>query len=727
MPHSQHLNGNNPVNDPDLKPVKGYSKFKPNRSLYQTMCFGLNTPHFAMEVVEGDKNVSVRVASDVDTMTLSAPLMTPVKMHKDYFFVPLRAILPNNAELLVTNPLSGDDVDAEQVNCGYNQADFFSYLQNSFLSQLSQDVTDLEAGNEGLNSQARALRLIGMACYLCGFGDLLFSSQSLINVLGFGNNWLSFGLDSTGRRITYDRFVDAILSKVRTYITSFKVNTTIPSFVSGYSVPEYTQVTVRCDLAPDRQGYDGWSFRYFVEQLRQGMIVSRISDVVLAPTASSSPAYLSSAFPSYNDYNDQISQDATYVRTELNSDDMPSASKFVNLSRLVAYHLASAQFYTSDTVDYIYSCNLWHNNMKSLAVWSIQGSRDGAWPRYILNGTMQDYDSVSAHIITAVLSRMPEGLFRYDVFNDYASIGTSDGADLCTYLYLHNLLSYTRSLKFRDYFVGSKVRPLAVGDVNASVNSGKVNIVDVTKNIQIQRFLNQVNRVGRTFKEYVQGIFGVTPMRDAHEVIFLGHTTDVIGAEETNNTGDKQFVYPQSTTSKLRKDSSQFAFEGDFSDPGILIGITNFDVVRPYTNSVDRQFYHVDRFDMFNPFLQQIGDQAVYGNELDNVQKMDNTDFGYQLRYAEFKQSVDRAVGGFVDFLPGYAFLNNRGVFGAFKSGTFTIPSISPDFIRSRSCEFDRFYLSLTHFSQAGYFHFIIRNDVYVSASRPMEAAPSIL
>lgn len=726
MPHSQHLNGNNPVNDPDLKPVKGYSKFKPNRSLYQTMCFGLNTPHFAMEVVEGDKNVSVRVASDVDTMTLSAPLMTPVKMYKDYFFVPLRAILPNNAELLVTNPLSGDDIVAEDVNCGFMQSDLYSYMQNSFLNRLSADVSEL-LPTQTLDSQTRALRLVGMACYLCGFGDLFFSSQSLLNVLGHGNNWLSFGLDHTGRRITYDRFVDDILSKIRTYISSFKIDTVIPSFVNGYSTPEYTQVTVRCDLASDRQGYDGWSFRYFVEQLRQGMIVSRISDISLSPGAEASAAYLSTAFASYSDYNDSISQDATFVPTSLDTSDFPSAPRFINIGRLVAYQLASAQFYTSDTVDYIYSCNLWHNNMKSLAVWAIDANLNGTWPRYLLNGTMQDYDSVSAYVIREVLSRVTANVFFYNINNSAATLYDQNASTLCAWLYLHNIFSYTRSLKFRDYFVGSKVRPLAVGDVSSAVYAGKVNVVDITKNIQIQRFLNQVNRVGRTFKEYVQGIFGVTPMRDAHEVIFLGHTTDVIGAEETNNTGDKQFVYPQSTTSKLRKDSSQFAFEGDFSDPGILIGITNFDVVRPYTNSVDRQFYHVDRFDMFNPFLQQIGDQAVYGNELDNVQKMDNTDFGYQLRYAEFKQSVDRAVGGFVDFLPGYAFLNNRAVFGSFRSGVFTIPSISPDFIRSRSCEFDRFYLSLTHFSQAGYFHFIIRNDVYVSASRPMEAAPSIL
>ena len=111
------IQANNPANDPDLKPVKGYSHFKPNMSLYKTHRFGMYEPHFALEVVPGDKKISYRSGSDIDTQNLKAPLMTPVKMSKDTFFVPVRALLPHNADLLTTNPLTGEDIVPEKVNC----------------------------------------------------------------------------------------------------------------------------------------------------------------------------------------------------------------------------------------------------------------------------------------------------------------------------------------------------------------------------------------------------------------------------------------------------------------------------------------------------------------------------------------------------------------------------------------------------------------------------------
>lgn len=727
MPHAQHLSGNNPANDPDLKPVKNRSKFTPNRSLYQTMIFGLNTPHFAMECVEGD-NVSVRVGTDFDTYTLKAPLMTPVKMHKDYFYVPFRAILPNNAPLIVTNPLTGDDVVASLVNCGMDRRTLYTSLLSSFISQTNSDITYLAATNTTPDLYQRAGRLIGMLCNFATFGDLFFSRGSLLNVLGHGNDWLRFGSDPSGRPISYDMYFDSLALHLSKNVVSFQVDLHYPDPTTNSMENGPQNVPVICSLAPDRQDYTGWSLRYFFEQLRQGALVKSIHDIVL-DGAASVPG-LSSSY-AYEYYSIDGSQNVGMMAAAIDSTNMPTTEKFISLSRLVAYHLASIQFYTSDTVDYIYSTNLWHNNQRSLLSMALHNGYTTYVERYTLNGTTQMYDTVSAFCVNQVLNKLVANQFKYDVNGSGSAttcdVNSSNIAYHSATMFLHNIFSFTRSLKFRDYFVGSKVHPLAVGNTSVAVSGGYVDVVDVTRSIQVQRFLNQVNRVGRTFKEYIQGIFGVTPMTDAHDVIFLGHTTDNIGAEETANTGQAQMSQAQSRTSTLRMDSSKFAFEGQFSEPGILIGITNFDVVRPYVNSVDRAFYHEDRFDMFNPFLQNVGDQAVYGSELENDSKMELTDFGYQLRYSEYKQSFDRAVGGFIDYLPGYAFLNSRAVYGAFSGGLFTVPSISPDFIRSRSCEFDRFYLSLTHFSLAGYFHFILRNDIIVSASRPMEAAPSIL
>ena len=710
-----NLAGNNPANDPDKKPVKGRSRFKPNRSLYQTMAFGLNTPHFAMEAVEGD-SVSVRVASDVDTFSLKAPVMSPVRMHKDYFFAPLRAVLPKNADLLITNPLTGDDIDAEQVNCGINRSELYSYMSR-VMGYINDRLGDAEHAADLREADTYLLAaLVADVTLLEPFA----SDGCLLNVLGHsvGRSIQSAVMDN-GKLYYLDHFTEDLCNRLKEDIRSF-------TFVSNKLVfqpssnPSWTSssivITVNMDMASEDAYGVTWSFRQFLEYMRQGGYVASLTIPAtggLRSTADTTRSALK--------YNDGVTDKVYSLTLKYGNVD-----KFLNLGRLAAYQLSCAQFYTEDSVDYIYSTKLWHENQFTLYQVGTQGNQAGLRSDtfYRWNGIQKQYDSISRAIVYLVLNGIQLWLSTTGYSNGTISMFANSYRlqSLASIGYIANLFGYTRSLKYRDYFCGSKTAPMAVGNVNVAVSSGQFSVVDVTKNIQIQRFLNQVNRVGRRFNEFVMGIFGTKPMPDPTEIIFLGRSMDIIGAEETQNTGAAQLTEPQTVTSKLRKNSSQFAFEGSFSEPGFLIGITHFDVVRPYENVTDRAMFHADRFDMFNPFMQQIGDQPVDQDEIDSY-TISTTPFGYQLRYMEYRQAVDRCVGGFREFLPGYAFTNREGYYRN-ASGVF---SISPDFIRSRPCEFDRFYVSLTHHSLAGYFHFIIRQDASVDASRPMEAAPSIL
>lgn len=706
------LNGNNPANDPNKKPVRNHSRLKPSRSHYMTAQFGLNTPHYAAKAVEGDQGYSVRVGSDVDTFSLKAPLMSPVKMRKDYFFVPTRAVLPKNAELVITNPLTGDDIVASDVQCGVQRSSLRSFV-NSACSRVNSSLQLAGICDYAFESAFHLLRALCDSVY---FIEPFASDGSLLSHLGnsCGKN-VTYYIDDSGRQLYFDRFLEdlvgLLVSNVRRFtIRAAYIDVTTPNSYPSISTSSNIEVVLD-GLAPEAVTGSTWNLRRFLEELRQGLIVYDFSGLLLKADVSDRPFTLR--------------RPSTGTIVGINA--VNFTDKFLNASRAVAYQLACVQFYTQDSIDYVYSCNLWHQNLGSLYGLAIGGKPSAAMPSllYEYNGMALQYDFVSAACMRNVFAidvadhldgDSPSELTPYlrSVDEDYSVIYGLIG-------YINNVFGLTRSLKFRDYFCGAKTAPMAVGNVDVEVTEGSFSVVDVTKNIQMQRFLNQVNRVGRTLKEYVRGIFGTTPAHDPHEVIFLGSTSEVIGAEETENTGSAQLTEAQTVTSKLRKSSSQFAFEGSFAEPGEIIGITAFDVVRPYANSVDREFFHVDRFDDFNPFLQQIGDQAVYGEEL-IANNPDN--FGYQLRYAEYRQSFDYCSGGFREFLPGYAFINDDY---AYSRPGFTYPVISPDFIRSRPSEFDRFYVSLTHYSLAGYFHFIIRQDIEVSADRPMEAAPSIL
>ena len=736
------LTGNNPANDPDKKPIKSHSSFKPNYSLYQTMLYGLNQPHFAMEVV-GDDKINLRCNTDIDTFNLKAPLMFPVKMYHDYFFVPLRAILPHNSDLLVTNPLTGDDVVAKDVNCGFDPTYVIRMIAraNDLLGQVSNDQ-----GSYFTQSVYFWTHWLATFFTTMQLSEPFCSAGSLLNTLGHNTDDWIFQHEyrkSDGHEYTYDEVVEACLTLIHECVESFDF--TIAKPVNTNGVYTFTTIGMTCNVQVDKVqdsnkfAIIGW--RQFLRLLREGAPIRDIAGVTLT-SAGTTKNLLKMK---YSDLGlDVLNKGNTRFKFNfVSASDFNSyasdVQKFINLSRVLAYQLVNVQFYTNDGVDYLYNCELYHQNQLCLANMmnqDISGYNIYTPGKllYVLNGTNREYDSCSAAFLNKVIDdrQATTPMDSYQNYGDYATASAwKPGCGIMIVPFLYNIFGYQRSLKYRDYFVGSKCRPLAVGDVTVNVQSNMVNVVDITRNIMRQRFFNQVNRLGRSLKEYSRGIFGVTPMPDPHEPILLASTCDVVGASETDSTDPSANLSTQNTTSsKLRNSTSKYAFEITPSEFGVLIGITHFDAVRPYTCVTERPFYHVDRFDMFNPYMQNTGDQAVYQSELDNFVTNTNTNrnFAYQLRYSEYKQRVDRAVGGFAaGLLPGFAFPMTKYDLHELDGSTSKTIEINPDFIRARSEDFDQFFSALPYYCQAGYFHFMLRNDLQVDAVRPMESAPTIL
>lgn len=672
----------NPVNNAEQKPVGSHSSFQPNYSLYQTMRFGEITPNMAVEGVAKD-NLTVRVESDVDSYTLKAPLMTGVRKIQSFAAVPLRAILPRTAELIITNPVVGDDVNAEEVNCGIKYSDLLTNLKTLvqkfstafFAAQVSDDAL-----LDNIKTFFRYMPLLSN----------FFSNGSLLAHLGINLSSLfrvtvsdpTAGAHIRDTFISFDRFYELYWTSILKALDSYEGNWV--SF-DVYDV-DGSYETVYVDLFQIGRS-SLLSPRRLIELSREGRFIE-LHDEGEIPS---------------------LEIDLSFVMTVSFLAGTPSDFEdFLNLGRVASYQICCAQFFSNDHIDDIYSAELWRMNMQSLA--DSYGN-----DFFLYNGIKYQYDAVSAHVITSVLSYVVTNIDNIDLV-DF----------LPNWYYLSNLLCLQRSLRYGDYFAGAKSSPLAVGDVNISVDSDAmtVDVVDVTRNIQRQRFLNQVNRIGRRFKEYVSGIFGITPDSDMHDAIWLNQYHDVIGAEETSNTSAGQLELPNSKTSNFRSNVSRYAFDITVKEPLFVIGFVQFDVPRAYSYGIDRLCLHADRYDMFNPYMQFIGDQPVDGIEISPGQP---TPFGYQLRYAEYKERVDRASGGFAEFLPGYAIIFDAASSNVGYSSRTTGIQISSDFIRSRASEFDSLYTSLTNWSPAGYFHFIVRSDIHCDFKRPMSFAPTIL
>lgn len=689
----------NPVNEPHSKPVKTHSKFNPNYSLYQTPNFGLNTPVLAMAGV-GEDEISVRMNCDIDTFSLKAPTMTPIKRSLDYFYLPLRALLPAGAELLITNPLRGDDVVAKNVNAvilggsGNNFQKFLGYLVSSIENNFSPTTppTDDSSLATYLAEWFRGLQL----------GSRLLSKQSLAKQLGFSFDttaWFVY-MDNNfvPHYMSFDDIFDMFFTYLRTqlgnataYDATVEIQYAYPTGGSG-STPSIS-VTSKYQLYGNID-YEGCaSLDQLVYDLMNG-------DGLVQSVICHFDAFKDS---SDNWINPFSSRYTAAVPTTLPED--------LNVLRLLAYQKASAEFYTVDTVDDVYSAKLWEDNQRAFAY-----VMDGSYtPRYHhVNGVAVEYDACAGYYI----------MENFDVFRNMSVVQASSigGRLIATWAYFVNLWSYTRSLRYQDYFVGSRVRPLAVGDVTVGVNNNVVDVVDVTKKIQVQRFLNQVNRVGRKFSDYMKGVLGSAPLPDAHEPLFLAHVVDTIGASEVTNTGSDQLTKAQTKTSNYRSNSSRYMFTMHVAEPGIIIGIQNYDIPRVYGTVTDRENYHVDRYDAFNPYMQFVGDQPVFRSELCN-QGTQAGNFGYQQRYAEYKQRVSIASGGFLGYLPGYAkILDAR-----WARDLGVAVEINSDFIRARMTDLDEFYVQRYVTSPANSFNFIVRNDAEITAKRPMAFAPSIL
>lgn len=669
------------VNSPSEKPIRTRSRF-PSLSyhLYNTERFGEYNSCFVMDCVEGDK-VPVLSGGRVDSYSLKAPLMQSISKKKDFFMVPMEAILPKNWQKFYTNPVIGDDVP-DDVGTGVHNFWNLAYVSVRDILSLGTSVT----ASSDTHSVSEVLQTV---CRGAVLSEYFYSCGSLIKSLGSsGFRFCRFRYQN--KSYSFDSWFDLLMSAIVQTVPYFE-------FVSDGKV-----FCVVNDESTQGYRIDASAvvpFRTFLQMMRDDLTVTVVGVSGVVASA------LRTALHPFFDSSVWIPQigGATGVHYDLR--------------RLWAYQLVCSHFYSNDHIDYIYSADI----LRSLVDYTVFTQSDGSneIPTFTWNGLKVQYDSMSSYCFITRIVALRNSLLSILLVTN----GTSSQDQFYRNVlgYFSNLFAYRRSLRYVDYFTGSRSRPLAVGDVNVNVNSNLVNIVDVSRNIQRQRFFNAVNRFGRRFEEYIKGLSGVVPDTDYHNPLYLAHTSDTVYGVETENTGVAQQTQGNSVTSRFQSNGSRYQFEFEVDRPCVVIGMTYYDMPRAYLFATERQLFYQNRFDMFNPFMQFIGDQEVNQEELGCLPVISPTGaFGYQLRHMEYKQRFDQACGAFLDDLPGYLFTDR--VFGGLSHLV-----IDPHFIRSLNSELDSFYVSLTGYSNGHYFHFIVDNDNRCDASRPMAFAPSIL
>ncbi len=581
-------------------------------------------------------------------------MVSGVKMTKSFFKIPMQAIYPRNWEKMMTIPTQGDDVPSDTRALLDVSRLFNSVCHSIRLNSLDEYSVD---------SLRRALVLV----------ELIGSNGSLFSRF---NIHLNCSVIHRGKRYSIDSFFDLLYGQLLT-----EVSNTSASFTDDFGQVFELRRSVD-SVSSSTQHYV--NDRRFIELFRDfsfsiqdsssywALVFQRLDESLIFADLEFSIAYDSSPLTG-----------------------QPSNSRFLNIEPIIAYQLACVQFGTNDFVDFIYSAQLFRDNMQSIA-------------QSVMEIPYFEYNGVR---------------FLYDVFSEHVFNNLINYLDSYSLDFFINLFSYQYSLRFGDYFTGAKPRPLAVGEYSAQVNNNEVSAIDITRSIQMQRLLNRVNLVGRKLGDYLSGIFGgPIPQAPKDVPIFLAHQKYDLKGFEVNNTGSDQFAVdkPNTITSQIRSAENRHIFEIQIDEPCYIIGVNSYETPRIYSATIDRFAFHHDRYDDFIPLMQYIGDQDINVSEINSSVKS-SVPFAYTLRYMEYKQRYSYASGGFIENLRSWAFVTDN------QDGNTPSDVIDPNYIRSSPSEFDRFYKSLTGYSLGSYFHFIVAHTNVTSPSRMMEYTPEIL
>lgn len=625
---------------------------------YTTQKFGVYQPFFVMEGVAGDR-VPLHSSHNVRSLPMSSPFLSDLKLNKDYFMVPMQAILPNTWEYIFKNPTQGDDVP-DDANC--------------LFPAFSMDTDWNLIGWLFQHMQSTAIDVRSRFWWLL-VAELFCSQGSLLAQLGYHVNPLIY-VESLDRNVSFDEFFDAVcrsISYVRISIegTNFVFDA---RFAPNPDISDTQNVTLLQMLSLIRS-YGS-----------RAVLASLQFDPEGEFFASGTFNLVNGTIPSFSDIRD------------FGTD--------INMSRVLAYQMACCQFYVNPQVDFLYNAQLYRDNL-----WTLMKVANPSLNVHFftMNGIQVPYDYASKCYMHAMLDLLVQDDLDESLVPNY-------------YDWLNALFGHRESLRFGDYFTDSRTRPLALGDDSIEVaTDNSVSVIDVSKKIVYQRFRNAVIKLGNNFGDYLRGIFGTTSSPDYHFPKFIAHQDFAVGGfEVANNTADQQGTL----VTNLNTRDDTFAFEVEVDMPCVLIGISYFSVPRVYMQTKDRQFFHRDRYDMFNPMLQYIGDQIVYNHERTDYRPNDEI-FGYQSRNNEYKQRYSVVSGAFSTKLPAWTFVadsvTNPVDYVAVTS------TQSPDFIRAHDYEFNRFFAALSGYSLANSFHFIVVYNNKCMATRPMEVNPNIL
>lgn len=289
-------------------------------------------------------------------------------------------------------------------------------------------------------------------------------------------------------------------------------------------------------------------------------------------------------------------------------------------------------------------------------------------------------------IFTSSWSNAPwaSNYLEYAAF-DSSSYKLLDGVDV---------LSLRQRNWAKDYFTTAALYPQASGNLNGatfSINGATASIASVRAANTLQRWLDRNNIAGERYADQIKATFGVYPSDSTTDrAIFLGadslgiYNKSVFTTSERNSTvSQNQNPFAGNVGSKSA--NAQAFGDGKLIDSfkttehGWIMVLASIVPHATYSTGTRRTFFHSKISDYANPLLQGLGEQVIYGEELQDrlplLNSSPKTTFGYQQQYSEYKYHADEVHGLLRDGQSLESFALQR----SFKDAN--APSLGYDFI----------------------------------------------
>lgn len=190
-----------------------------------------------------------------------------------------------------------------------------------------------------------------------------------------------------------------------------------------------------------------------------------------------------------------------------------------------------------------------------------------------------------------------------------------------------------------------------------SIDASEVSINELRRATKLQRWLERAARTGSRYIEQIYSHFGQRSS-DARlqRPEYLGGGKIPVQMSEVLNTYENSTISGDTPVGDMKGHgiavSDYVGFKRSFEEHGLILGIMTILPRTSYHNGLNRHWFKFDKYDFYWPDFANLGEQEIQNKEiwLGNAGTQEST-FGYQQRYAEYKYKDSYVAGDFRDTL----------------------------------------------------------------------------